>query len=1120
MASPVLNTVTTSYLLENLHCPTCVAFIRALLLEHYSQYIIWVSPNIITSVLTVEHQDVDFDIFAAMKNSLELAGFKVSDVMTNATFSASETLSFDYNESFDVSGNRWVSAAHFPRREAVLSSAHQTHLEHCSACRKDVGENGFSITSNYDGQHDEQRQHARKQIHPDKLVHSKSLPLDHDKTQATDDRKESSHPRSWRTAISISGMTCAVCANTITAHIDSFPWVSTVSVNLVTNSATVECSEYSRIKELVEAIEDLGYDAVLDTIVEVGSEFVPTDEREVEIWIDGIFCQRCPKRIEKTIESFVPHTINIISTPSMQRPILKVRYRPLPPSFTIRHILGAIEAADPSLRPQVYNPPTIEEKSKGIQRNHQRQLLWRLVMTFIISVPTFIFGIVYMSLVPHSDPTKSHLMKPWTNGISRLDVILCVLATPVWLLAADIFHRRAIKEVRVMWRAGSPTPILKRFYMFGSMNMLMSLGTTIAYISSVCQMVATAVVKEKALSPDELYFDSVVFLTLFLLAGRWIEAISKSKTGNAVDALVKLRPQTALLVVEGAATQTQLSKVSIDQLEAGDHIRVPAGASPAVDGQLVEGDASFDESSLTGESRLVKKQVGDEVFSGTINKTSTITVRVTNIIGDSMLDKIVQVVREGQAKRAPIEQVADLLTTYFVPMITLIAIITWVTWTVLSFSGAVSDQASRSSNEHIAFAFRFAIAVFVVACPCGLALAAPTAIFVGIGLAAKNGLLVKGGGEAFETASRIDCVVFDKTGTLTSGGDPKVTDWEILPSDGKEIEKRTFFSLLASVEENSSHPIAKAVVEFCASDRASLDLQDIEEIAGRGMRAKCESLGLDVVVGNEALLRDLGLSVPMLVAPKLLSWKREAKSIALVAMKFHGDDGWQLAAALAIADPIRPEAAYVVKSLRSRGIQVWMLSGDNIDTAQAVAAQVGIKASNVLAEVLPTEKAAKVTYLQSTLKASAGDGNEHVTKRAVVAMVGDGINDSPALTSADVGIAIGSGSDVAISSASFVLASSNLGGVLTLLDLSRFVFQRIKVNFGWAIVYNVVAVPIAAGCLYSVQTSNGSRVTLDPVWASLAMALSSISVVLSSLSMRAGIPWVRFRASAVGEEVL
>jgi heavy metal translocating P-type ATPase len=537
---------------------------------------------------------------------------------------------------------------------------------------------------------------------------------------------------------------------------------------------------------------------------------------------------------------------------------------------------------------------------------------------------------------------------------------------------------------------------------------------------------------------------------------------------------------------------------------------VPSGASPPADGEILKGESTFDESSLTGESRPVKKGEGDDVFAGTVNKGSAVTIRVTGTSGKSMLDQIVEIVREGQTKRAPIEQVADTMTTYFVPVITLIALCTWAIWMGLALSGAVGNHSTHTTAGAVAFAFRFAIAVFVIACPCGLALAAPTAIFVGGGLAAKYGILAKGGGEAFEKGSKVDCVVFDKTGTLTEGGEPKVIDSTMWPAGTVEgVSDDAVLSSLKAVEQSSTHPIARAIVAYCGSTSKACELTSVKEMAGKGLRANCKvdgSSAFELAVGNEALMHDLAIESSEGISSTLQEWKEAAKSVALVAIKPEGQDAWSLAAALSISDPIRDEASTVIKTLQSAGIQVWMLSGDNLTTARAVASRVGIPFDNVLAEVLPSEKADKIGYLQRTLSSSNAK-----RPRAIVAMVGDGINDSPALTTADVGIAIGSGSDVAISSADFVLATSNLSSVPTLLSLSRAVLRRVKFNFGWAVVYNMIAVPVAAGALYAVNTGDGGHFMLDPVWAALAMALSSISVVVSSLFLRTKLPMVGFR---------
>ncbi|KUI70053.1 Copper-exporting P-type ATPase A [Cytospora mali] len=1132
--------VLTSYLVSNLHCPTCVSAIKHQLNEEFPDKVRWVSPNIVTSVVTVEH-DPSINI-KEMADVLEDAGYEVSGVSStaadpenaqsqiNAPF---QTIDNDQSREANPTPSRglstWLSGDH------SQSEVARVHLLNCEQCRKSQSTSTAGKPC-----------HDQPNVAPSKVVSASASSLASPSPQSSESRQlastgkpghmsfitvdtdDSNSPdkQIWRATLAVGGMTCASCVNAIKDALDKKDWVTDVAVNLVSNSATVEFLGKEHADDLVESIEDLGYDAALDKVENAQEGKTKTKERTVEIAMKGVYCEHCPGRVINSLAGF-RRQIEAVTEPTQARPIMKISYIPDAPNFTIRQILAAVEASDPALKASIYHPPSLEERSKMAQHKHQRELLYRAIFTFIVAIPTFIIGIVYMSLLPDSTPGKHHLMKPWTSGISRAQIAMFIMATPVYFFAADVFHRRAIKEIRTLWRKGSKVPILRRFYRFGSMNTLMSLGTTIAYVSSVAQLIAAGVHKPERVNDADFYFDSVVFLALFLLIGRWIEAYSKSKTGDAVTALGKLRPTEAVLVERNADGKEEDSIVKADLLDFGDTVRIRHGSSPPADGVVVQGESNFDESSLTGEARLIKKNPGDAVYAGTVNKDKPILIQITGVAGTSMLDQIVKVVREGQTKRAPMEQIADVLTTYFVPVITLIAVLTWIIWMILGLTGVLPDDyMDVTSGGWVAFSLQFAIAVFVVACPCGLGLAAPTAIFVGGGLAAKYGILAKGGGEAFEKASRIDCVVFDKTGTLTEGGQPTITDSSLYPdSVGEPGEKAAMLATLKAVEDGSSHPIAKAISSFCSKQELNSDVKvdELNEVPGKGMRAIYHTGGqsYEILVGNEALLAEFSVQISNKVIDSLNKWKSEAKSIALVATKRGTSTGtdsekseqWTIAAALSISDPIRPEAPAIVRALQSRGTRVWMLSGDNDITARAVAARIGIPADQVISGVLPTQKADKITYLQSTLKAggSNGSSNKKGDRRATIAMVGDGINDSPALTKADVGIAIGSGSDVAISSAGFVLVKSDLWSVVTLLDLSRAVFRRVKVNFAWALVYNMVAVPVAAGVLYPIVPPGGGHVRLDPVWASLAMALSSISVVMSSLALRSGIPGLGYR---------
>ncbi|VUC31569.1 unnamed protein product [Clonostachys rosea] len=930
----------------------------------------------------------------------------------------------------------------------------------------------------------------------------------------------------WRAELSVGGMSCSSCVGSITQAVEELTWVETVDVNLLTSSATIVFQDRSHLDELVSTITDAGYTTKLTDLVNLNDTTTGQDQlRTVQIRVDGMYCEHCPERVLAALENHESQ-VDIDEAPSLQNPILTVSYIPNVPTLTIRTILATISEADETLKPIIYHPPTIEERARQMQARSRRRLLYRLLLAVAAAIPGLIIGIVFMTLVPKDDPNRMYLMEK-INGVSRGELALLIASTPVYFFSADIFHRRAIKEIYAMWKPGSHVPLLRRFYRFGSMDMLVSFATTIAYFASIAELIITATNQDSQHHmPERMpYFDSVIFLTMFLLAGRMIEAYSKAKTGEAVTQLGNLRPKEALLVTPGQGQgDTQLSTVPVDTLESGDSVVVVHGGSPPWDGILLDSTADFAESSLTGESRPVHKSMGDEIYSGTINKGAPITMRIHGAAGKSLLDNIIHVVREGQSKRAPIERVADTVTGYFVPFVTLIAIVVWLTWLGLGVSGQLPEDYKDTLVGGWPFwSLQFAIAVFVIACPCGIGLAAPTALFVGGGLAAKHGILAKGGGEAFQEASGIDVIVFDKTGTLTEGGDLKLVDRVVLEESAERWGEDALMAYVGEVERNSSHPLGKALVAFCEEKGLKgSPPQQVEEMPGKGMKAnffdKESTSKVEILVGNETLMADHGVQFSQATIDTLDVWKEQAKSVVLVAERDMGADGkWNPAAIFSASDPIRPESKSVVETLRARGVDVWMISGDNTKTARAVGAMVGIETDHIIAGVLPEQKADKIKYLQGSQPRKQGGFLTNLSgrtrSRAVVAMVGDGVNDSPALTAADVGIAIGAGSDVAISAAEFVLIKSDLNSLLTLVQLSRAVFRRVMFNFAWAGIYNLVALPIAAGVIYPVR-SNGSYTRLDPVWASLAMALSSLSVICSSLLLRTTLPLVGFRNTA------
>lgn len=940
-------------------------------------------------------------------------------------------------------------------------------------------------------------------------------------------------------SLSIEGMTCGSCVGTITESLQALPFVHEAHIDLIGNSGKVILEGRENIDKIREKIDDLGYAATVVDLEPQGNfqtDDETVSERTIAIAVEGMYCEHCPENVMSALDKGFGDSIVVEKPISLQDPKTRIRYTPSPPHLTVRKIVNAISSTHEAFSAKIWHPQSIEERSRAMQHHEQTRILVRLIFTFLVAIPTLVIGVIYMSLIPASDSTKMWFEEPvWAGNVFRTEWALFIMTTPVMFFGADVFHVRAFKEIRALWRPGSRVTFLRRFYRFGSMNLLISAGTSVAYFSSVAVLIldARAAPQHAMGSQSSTYFDSVTFLTFFILIGKFLEAYSKAKTGDAVAMLSKLRPDEALLVessskggseVEGVASELT-QHVQVDMLEVGDKVKVLHGASPPTDGIVASaGTFLFDESSLTGESKPVKKVAGDQIFAGSVNVSQPVPVMVTSIGGTSMLDKIVAVVREGQTKRAPVERIADTITGYFVPIITLLAIITFVLWLGLGLSGALPGRYLNNAQGGWAFwSLEFAIAVFVVACPCGLGLAAPTALFVGGGLAAEHGILVRGGGEAFQEASRLDAIVFDKTGTLTEG-QMKVTDYEMLPVENEKDEKQALvFALSRAMEESSTHPIAKAIADYCAEgDSKNIDIvdSDVSEIPGQGMRGKFtvrqqshqEETVYEAAIGNQRLLSSLredngkGEDPNMYIEATLTKFQTLGQSTAILYLRqVHTNAGspppsFQPIAIFAISDPIRPSAYSVLSTLRSRhNLQIHMCTGDNPTTAHAIASQLGIPPTHVRAGVMPMGKAA---YMEELQQSSEGTQTENITK--IVAFVGDGTNDTPALTAASVSIALSTGSDIAISTSSFILLNPDLNSLLTLIDLAHRVFNRVKYNFVWAALYNVLLVPVAAGVFFKLGDLNGqgNGWRLGPVWASAAMALSSVSVVLSSLALR------------------
>jgi len=637
----------------------------------------------------------------------------------------------------------------------------------------------------------------------------------------------------------------------------------------------------------------------------------------------------------------------------------------------------------------------------------------------------------------------------WSVSFVGKPYVLWALATPVQFWCGWRFYRGTWGALR---------------HKTADMNTLIVVGTSAAYFYSMVAVLSPGLFAAEGLEVH-LYFDTSAMIVALILLGRFLEARAKGQASQAIRKLIGMQPKTAVVVRDGEEVE-----VPVEDVQVGDLILIRPGERVPVDGIVRQGYSSVDESMITGESIPADKAVGDEVVGATINKTGSLTIEASKVGKDTTLARIVRMVEEAQGSKAPIQRLADVVASYFVPTVIGVAIVTFIVWYLLGPAPALT------------FALLNFVAVLIIACPCALGLATPTAIMVGTGRGAEHGILIRNG-DALERSNRIDTVLLDKTGTLTLG-EPVVTDVVAAPSSSHDDVLR----LAASVEHGSEHPLGRAVVDAAMARELQLSpASDFNALPGQGVEASVE--GRKLVLGSIGLMEERGFS--------LNGMEEEAGRLFAKGktIMFLGVDG-EVAGVIALADTVKPNAREVVGRLQNMGIQTVMLTGDNQRTAEAIASQVGV--ARVLAEVLPERKAAEVQRLQA-------EGN-------TVAMVGDGINDAPALAQADVGIAIGTGTDVAMETGDITLISGDLKGIVTAISLSKRTLRTIKQNLFWAFAYNTSLVPVAAGVLYfafgqagvpsGLHFILGDYGFLNPILAAAAMAVSSITVVFNSLRLR------------------
>ncbi len=734
----------------------------------------------------------------------------------------------------------------------------------------------------------------------------------------------------------------------------------------------------------------------------------------IELPIQGMNCASCVKAIEDALLQK-----NGITKASVNLATEKARVEYIPSEINPGEIAKVIEGSGYKVI-QVPQEEKLEDVEEILREKENKKLKTKFLVGLILGL------VIFFGSMPH--------WFPWIPKFLNNFFVLWAVATPVQFWIGWQFYKGAWGAFR---------------HRNANMDTLIAVGTSAAYLYSVAATLFPSFFESGGIKP-EVYFDTSAMIIVLILLGRLLEAKAKGQTSDAIKKLVGLQPKTARVQRDGKEMD-----IPIEEVLVGEKILVRPGEKIPVDGVVLEGKSAVDESMITGESLPVKKEQGDEVIGATFNKTGSFTFTATKVGKDTALAQIIKLVGEAQGSKAPIQRLADVIAGYFVPIVISIAIAVFVIW------------FNFGPDPALTFAFLNFVAVMIIACPCALGLATPTAVMVGTGKGAENGILIKGG-ESLETAHKLDTIVFDKTGTLTKG-EPEVTDIVLAGSFSEE----DILKYAASAEKASEHPLGEAIIKRALEQGIELESpKDFNAIEGHGLEANVD--GKAVFIGNKKLMDNQQIRVDEL-EEKAETLAAEGKTPIYVSLDRKS------AGLVAVADTLKENSILAVKKLESLGLNVIMLTGDNRKTAKAIALKAGIK--NVIPEVLPEDKVREIKKLQS-------EGKK-------VAMVGDGINDAPALAQADIGIAIGSGTDVAIEASDITLIKGDLNGVVAAIELSKRTIRVIKQNLFWAFFYNTAGIPIAAGVLYPFF-----GILLNPIFASAAMAFSSVTVVSNSLRLK------------------